>query len=118
MASDAARRKEFKQQYRENPPEAGVYRIVNAATGKALLGSSENLSAAGNRLAFAKSTRSLSALDPRLRRELGEQGVDALSFEVLDVLDRDARSTGKDIAQELATLQALWREKLGPDSLY
>jgi hypothetical protein len=118
MPSDGTRRKDLKQRYRENPPESGVYRIVNAATGKSLLGSAANLQAVANRLAFAKSTGSLSALDPRLRRDLGDLGVGALTFEILDVLDRQPGSTADDVAAELATLEALWREKLGAAALY
>lgn len=118
MAADANRRKDLKQQYRENLPQAGVFRIVNSATGKALLGSAANLKGAANRLAFAKSTGSLSALHPSLRRDLGEQGVAGLTFEILDTLEPEPGATPADVASELATLEALWREKLGADALY
>ena len=118
MATDAARRKDLKQQYRENPPQAGVYRIVNEATGKGLLKATANLPAAANRLAFAQSTGSLSALDQRLRRDLGEAGASALRFEILDVLEVEAGTPAEDVAGDLEALESLWREKLDPATLY
>ena len=118
MTTDAARRKALKQQYRENPPLAGVYRIRNEATGKALVKATSNLPAVANRLAFAKSTGTLSALDQRLRRDVGDTGASVLEFEILDVLDVDPGASTGDLAGDLDALEGMWREKFDPSTLY
>jgi hypothetical protein len=48
----------------------GVFRIVNGKTRRILLGSSTNLPAVGNKLAFAKSTNLPGALDQQIRRDV------------------------------------------------
>lgn len=111
-------RRELKAEYREQRPEAGVYRIVNARTGRGLLGSTANLRSARNRLDFARSTRSASALDMRLKQAIEDADIEALEFEVLETLTAEPTATTRQINDDLATLEALWREKLGPDALY
>jgi hypothetical protein len=44
-----ARRRELQAQFRRTPAAAGVYRIVNAATGRAPLGSTTNLASVRSR---------------------------------------------------------------------
>jgi hypothetical protein len=82
-----ASRKARKAQYREQPPEAGVYRIVNGVSGCSLLGSAVNLPSVGNRLSFAKSTNLPGALDQRIRKDVEAHGIDAFTFEVLETLE-------------------------------
>lgn len=91
---------------------------MNEATGKALLGSSANLPGAASRLAFAKSTGTLSALDQRLRRNIGKAGISALTFEILDVLETDPGASAAAIAGDLEALERLWRETFHPSMLY
>jgi len=117
MAGKASR-KELKAQYREHPPEAGVYRIVNTASGRALLGSSPNLPSVSNKLAFAKSTNLPGALDQRIRKEAAADGIAAFSFEVLETLDLRPGMTDAEIRSDLEVLEALWREKLAGEDLY
>ncbi len=116
--SEPARRKELRQQYRESRPEAGVYRIVNTRSGKALLGASPDLASARSRFEFARSTRSPAALDPRLRPDVETFGFESLSFEVLDRLETRSETTSEEILRDLAALEELWREKLDPSLLY
>src|SRR5438067_6311728 len=116
--SDRARRKELLAQYKQTPPEAGVYRIVNSRNNKALLGATPNLASVRNRLAFAKSTNSPGGLDPRLSKDIRQFGFDAFSLEVLEVLQPRPEMTPADIQAELATLEELWREQLDPALLY
>ncbi len=115
---DKSRRKELLTNYKQTHPEAGVYRIVNTRTNKALLGSTPTLASVRNRLDFARSTKSVGALDHRLRADVAQFGIDAFAFEVLDVLPTKPEMTAGEIRAELATLEALWREKLDPALLY
>jgi len=111
-------RRELKAEYKEQRPEAGVYRILNPRTGRGLLGSTSNLKSARNRLDFARSTGSTGALDMRLKQAITAADVAALEFEVLEVLAPDPAATARQINDDLGTLEALWREKLGPAALY
>jgi hypothetical protein len=115
---EKARRRELLAQYKQTHPEAGVYRIVNIRNNKALLGSTPNLASIRNKLAFAQSTNTPGALDHRLSKDIRQFGLDAFALEVLDVLETTPEMTAAAIRQELATLEALWREKLDPAQLY
>jgi hypothetical protein len=112
------RRKELRAHYKRSHPEAGVYRIINSQNNKALLGSTPNLASIRNKLTFAASTNTASALDRRLREDFRECGAAAFSLEILDVLDITPEMTQADILEDLATLEQLWREKLDPSLLY
>lgn len=115
---DRARRKELQAQYRENPPEAGVYRIVNTQNEKVLLSSATNLASVRNKLKFAKSTGSVSTLDHRLEADANEFGIDVFTLEVLDTIDVGPELTRKQIEQELAELEALYRQEQDPALMY
>lgn len=116
--NDKSRRKELSDSYKQSHPEAGVYRFVNAKNGKTLLGSAPNLASMRNKLEFARNTNSPSALDRRLRDDIRDFGLDAFSFEVLESLEPTPEMTTAKIREELAVLEALWREKLDPALLY
>jgi hypothetical protein len=116
--SDQARRKELLAHYKQTPPEAGVYRIVNSRNNKALLGATPNLASVRNRLAFAKSTNSPGGLDPQLSKDIRQFGLDAFSLEVLEILQPRPEMTSAEIRAELAILEELWREQLDPALLY
>lgn len=113
--SDRAQRRASGDAYRQAPPDAGVYLIHNSAAGKALLGSTVNLASLHNKLEFARATNTTGVLDHRLRGVAGAFGVGVLSLEVLEVTPA---MTSAEVLSDLATLEALWREKLGPDRLY
>lgn len=116
--TDKARRRRLVADYRQSPPEAGVYKIVNTQTGKALLGSAANLASVRSKLEFAVKTRSGSALDWRLKQDVQKYGPEVFSLDVLEVLDVTPAMTRAEILADLATLEALWREKLEGASLY
>ena len=116
--ADRARRKALRQEYEQTKPGPGVYRLVNQRNGKSLLGSAMNLASVRNKLEFARSTGSVGALDYRLRHDVAEHGVDAFTFEILEVLEPSPEQTRAQIAADLATLEALWREKFDPGQLY
>ncbi len=116
--SGQARRKELVARYKQARPEAGVYCIVNSRNHRCLMGSAPNLASVRNRLEFAKSTNSPGALDPRLSKDIREFGIDSFSVEVLEALVPGPEMTSAEILEDLATLEALWREKIDPDLLY
>jgi hypothetical protein len=113
-----SRRKQLVDEYKRRPPEAGVYRIVNQRTGKALLGSALNLSSVRGKLDFARATNSPGALDHRLAKDASEYGIDAFTFEILEVLDVSPEMTSARIREDLDALEALWRERLSSTASY
>ncbi len=115
---DRAGRKEQVDAYKRRHPQAGVYRIVNRISGRALVASAANLASVHSRLAFACSTGSTGALDYRLVPDVRRFGFEALALEVLDTLQPPPAATAAEIAAELATLEALWRERYDPATLY
>jgi hypothetical protein len=116
--ADKERRRALRTQYKQIHPEAGVYRFINSVNGKMLVGSAPNLASVRNKMTFAKSTNMPGALDYRLRDAIGAFGIDAFSLEILEILDIEPRMTATEIRRDLATLEALWREKFDPALLY
>ena len=116
--ADKARRKALAEQFQQAPPAAGVYRIINQRTGRLLLGSTANLAGIRNRFEFARASSSAAALDHRLREDVATFGFDSFSLEVVDSLEVTPAMTPEQIASDLATLEALWREKADPALLY
>ena len=116
--TDKVRRKELAAQYRQMIPEAGVYLIRNDGSGKALLDSTTNLGSLRNKLDFAKATNTPSALDCRMARDIAQFGIDALSLEILETVHVTPEMTESRVRADLATLESLWREKLGASVLY
>ena len=115
---DKARRKDLLAGYKQRPPDAGVYRIVNQSTGRSLLGSTMNLESIGNKLKFARATGTPGALDYRLKADAQEVGLEAFEVEVLERLEVTPEMTPTEVREDLAALEALWRERLDPRTLY
>jgi hypothetical protein len=82
-----------------------------------LLGSAMNLPSVQAKLEFARTTGTPGALDHRLKRDVAEYGLEAFSFEVLEVLDVTPEMTQTQIRQDLDALEGLWRERLSDHSL-
>ncbi|HEY8599673.1 MAG TPA: GIY-YIG nuclease family protein [Thermomicrobiales bacterium] len=116
--SDASRRKELQANYKNSHPEAGVYRLVNNQNNKALLGSVVNLGSLRGKLAFAQSTKMPGIFHPRVDADIRRFGIDAFSLDVLETFTPASEMTAAEIRDELALLEALWREKLDPALLY
>ncbi len=115
---DKARRRELRSGYRLADRGAGIYLIRIAGSGRSLLGSTNDLAALHNRLSFAKSTGSASALDLRLRADLLRYGMSDVTIEVLDTLPVTPGMTPREVADDLAALQEMWRERLDATTLY
>lgn len=111
-------RRAAKAEYKEQRPEAGVHRVVNPAANRSYLASSTNLRSAQNRFEFARGTRSPAGIHFTLKDTITPGDMPDLTFEVLETLPADPAASPRTIAAELATLEQLWRERLGPDALY
>lgn len=118
MPDERARRKELLAQYKQAAPDAGVFRIVNRHTNRALLGSSLNLASVANKVEFARHSGSPGALDHRLRKDFEQYGADAFVVEILDRLEITPDMTDAQIREDLSALEQLWRERAGPALWY
>lgn len=113
-----ARRRELVDAYKRTGPEVGVYRLVNSRTGKAFLGSSLNLGSVRSKLEFATKTGGVSALDHKLWADARQHGASTFDLEILEVLEVRPEMTQDEVRADLATLEALWRERFDPSQLY
>ena len=113
---EKASRKDLVRGYKESPPDAGVYRVVSRVTGTFVVGTAMNLGAMENRVAFARTTNSVSALDLRLKAEALKHGVGSFEFEALERVAFKPGMTREEMAEELETLRGLWEERLAAGS--
>ena len=98
------------REYREACRPAGVYRIRNTTSGRWLLGSSADVPSMLNR---HRAQMRLGAHRNRaLQHDWNTLGADSFVFETLDLLE-PKEDPGYDPAEELAVLEAMWRERLG-----
>ncbi len=110
-------RKRLIREYKETPRPAGVFRILNRANGRVLIGSGPDLPGILNRQRFQLEMGSHP--DKELQRDWSEHGADAFEFETLDVL-KPSGEPGRDPAEDLRVLLRMWLEKLAESgtSLY
>ena len=102
---------DIKREFKERKKEAGVFRVLNTANGKVLLGSSLNLQGSLNAHRFMLTTGS--HRNKTLQNEWNEFGKDKFIFEILETVKvKDA--TNFDIKDELTLLEQIWIEKLQP----
>lgn len=116
--SDRSHRKELISEYKQTRREAGVYRIVNKQTGKALLGSSLNLDSVRSKMEFARTTGSSGVLGYQLKRDIERLGIESFELEILEVLETKPEMTDAQVRADLTTLEQLWRERYEADELY
>jgi len=110
--TDRDRRRELGEVYRLRIKEAGVYMLRSQATGKILIGSSRDLVSLRNKIDLGRSTGSASVLDHRMAADARVHGMASIELVVLDVIDLRPEMTLAELTAELASLEALWREKL------
>jgi hypothetical protein len=106
-----ARRKELRDAAAQAPIDAGVYRIVNRATGTSWVGSTCDLRAYRNRFDFARSMNTPQAFEQRIRVEAEQSGVEAVDLEILEVVTPRCEATAEEIRADLAVLEEAWRQK-------
>lgn len=103
-------RKTLARKYKETPRPMGVYRILNPAHGKALVGTSPDLPSALNR--HRAELRMGAHRNRQLQDDWDALGPDAFRFETLDTL-APSDEPGYDPTDDLHALADLWTEKLG-----
>jgi len=104
-------RSELKRRYRENPPEAGIYRITNTANGKVFIGKSLNVRGKLNGQMFELKLGS--HRNRALQKDWNEFGDGSFAFDVVDILKPDDNPQ-RDMSEDLAALEEAWLEKLQP----
>lgn len=102
--------------YRERKVTGGVYGYRNRVNGKFLIQSTTDISKAGGLLAFSKEMGLCP--HPLLRDDWDSSKGEVFSLEILETLDKKAEQTDAEFADEIRTLEALWRDKLGQAVLY
>lgn len=102
-------RKAQVRRYKEQPPEAGIYRVRNMSSGAALIGSTPNLPGMLNRQRFQLEMGSHP--DRELQADWNTLGPDIFAFEVLDRLEATDTSA-EELAEDLSVLKDLWLERL------
>jgi hypothetical protein len=110
--TDHDRRRELGEVYRLRITEAGVYMLRNSVTGKILIASSRDLASVRNKIESGRSTKSASVLDHRMAADARTYGMESVELVVLDVIDLRPEMTLAEVAADLASLEAYWREKL------
>lgn len=104
-------RKALTRDYKQNRAPMGIYRVLNRANGKALVGSSVNLPAILRRHRFQ--LEAAMHQNRTLQADWQAYGPEAFEFEVLDVLEPADRSDYNP-ADDLQALEELWLDKLSP----
>jgi len=117
IAEVAMDRKALIRKYKETPRPMGVYRVRNTTNGKALVGTSRDLTAVLNR--HRAQLRLNAHRNRAMQNDWNEMGPDAFEFETLDTLSPNEKPD-YDPTDDLRLLEAMWREKLAPtgDSSY
>lgn len=110
--SEAADRRAKIREYKETPRPMGVFRVRNVAERRSLVGTSRDLPAILNR--HSAQLRFGSHPVRALQADWGRLGAEGFTFEVLDTLD-PAEDSAHDPKDDLATLEAMWRERLAAE---
>ncbi len=101
----------LKRAYKENPPAAGIFQITNTQNGKVFIGKGMNVHGILNSQQAQLQFGSHRNLD--LQQDYNHYGLEKFDFKVLDQLEISSKTT-HEIQEDLATLEALWLEKLQP----
>ena len=109
---DQQRRKELKESYLRQRPQAGVLQLRNLEDGKLYLTGSLDLRAMENRLRAELGSGGCRIRE--LQQDWRRQGEAAFRFEVLDTLDPPEGQDRPVGPEELKLLERLWLDKLQP----
>jgi hypothetical protein len=104
-------KRELIKQYKQNPPEMGIFQIKNKINGKIFIGKAMNLNGIINSNRFQLKNKS--HMNKVLQDDFNRQGEDNFTFEKLDILKaRD--DIHFNYAKDLELLEEMWLDKLQP----
>jgi len=104
-------KRDLVKQYKQNPPEMGIYQIKNKANGKVFIGSAKNVKGILNSNKFQ--LKMGSHYIKELQEDYIKYGEDNFIFDKIDTLEfRD--DSKYDYTEDLATLEDMWLEKVKP----
>jgi hypothetical protein len=102
-------RSEIKREYKENPPDMGVYRVTCTKTGRSYIGSGLNVNGKLNSARFQLEMGSF--MDKEMQKDWNDGSPDDFTFEVLEIL-KPEKSPTYDYREDLKNLVKAWSEKL------
>jgi len=105
-------RKALIRQYKETRKTAGVFRVRNLTSEKALVGSSADVPSMLNR--ERAQLRTGTHMNRALQSDWTTLGADAFAFEILDTLTPPADRPDWDPTEDLRLLEEMWLDKLQP----
>jgi hypothetical protein len=104
-------KREIIKQYKQNPPEMGIFQIKNKINGKILIGKAKNLMGILNRNKFQ--LKNGTHVIKELQDDFNKFGEENFIFEQLDSL-KPKDDFKYDYTEDLELLEELWLEKLQP----
>lgn len=113
---DSQRKKQLTQGYKERRHTGCIYALKNQESGRRLVQREADTQSAHNRYAFFQATGSCP--HPKLAADFDKLGAPGFQLEILEQLEQGETQTELEFREELKTLEALWKEKLGPEALY
>jgi len=103
-------RKDILRRYKESHRPTGVFRILNRASGASFIGSSTNVPGLLNRHRFELEMGS--HRNKALQADWNQLGEDGFVLETLDLIDPPADDPGWNASDDLAELEAMWRDRI------
>lgn len=104
-------KREIKKQYKQKPPNMGIYRIKNLASGKIFIGRAMDLNGKLNSEKFQLKNKM--HMNREMQINFDDLGEEKITFEVLDRLP-PKENPDHDYGQELKELEEIWLDKLQP----
>ena len=106
---DAAKKRELRNAYKEQPIMGGIYRVQCEGNQRAWIRSARNLEGQRNKYEFAMSIHSCP--EPGMRAEWEQYGEASFSFTVLETLTKKETQTEQEYLEDLGVLLEMWLEK-------
>ncbi len=104
-------KRELIKQYKQNPPEMGIFRIKNKINGKILIGKAKNITGKLNSVKFQ--LKNGSYFIKELQEDYNNSGEENFIFEKADIL-KPKEDIAYDYTEDLELLEEMWLEKLQP----
>ena len=104
-------KRDLVRQYKQNPPEMGIFKITNTTNGKMFIGKAKNVKGILNSNKFQ--LKMGSHFIRELQEDYNKSGEDSFLFEQIDSLE-PKDDINYDYTEDLETLENMWLDKLKP----